>query len=155
MLSSFRVGVMEPVLFWIVGGYAADHLKVASEDEGLAKISAVVVRGPEKYPKEADYLRSRSVTIHNIFDEMIDAEKGRTEIITLPAAICKHEEITIKVLKHRFNVIVEKPPAVTIQDLNGMLDAERRSGKFCAVSFQLQSKAVVRKIRETICGGNG
>jgi len=151
------VKIVEPVLFGIVGvgGYAAVHLRVTRilEDEGLAKISAVVVRNPEKYPKEVDYLRSRSVTIYNNFDEMLDAEKGRIEIVTLPTAIHQHKEMTIKALERGFNVIVEKPPAVTIQDLDEMLDAERRSGKFCAVGFQLQSKTIVRKIKETICEG--
>jgi len=148
---------MEPVSFGLVGvgGYAATYLKVLRtlEGEKLAKISAVVIRSPEKYPREVEYFRSKSVPIYRSFDEMIEAERGRIEIVALPTAIHQHKEMTVKALKSGFNVIVEKPPAVTIQDLDEMIEAERESGRFCAVGFQLQSKTVVRRIKESICEG--
>ncbi|MCX8171682.1 MAG: hypothetical protein N3E47_06955 [Candidatus Bathyarchaeota archaeon] len=49
-----RKVTIEPVSFGLVrvGGYAAVYLRVlrALEDEGLAKISAVIIRSPWKYP---------------------------------------------------------------------------------------------------------
>lgn len=154
---SIRGTPIKPVKLTIVGvgGFAAVHLRVARilEEEGLAKISSVVIRSPEKYPKEVDDFRSRGVSIYRNFDEMLEAEKGRTEIVTLPIAIHQHKEMTLKALKYGFNVIVEKPPAVTIQDLDEMIEAERMSGRFCAVGFQLQSKTIVHKIKEAVHEG--
>jgi len=148
---------VEPVTFGLVGvgGYATVYLRIlrALENEGLARISAVVIRSPEKYPKEVEYFRSRATTIYRSYDDMIDAERGRIDIVALPTAIHQHKEMTIKALMSGFNVIVEKPPAVTIQDLDEMIEAEKKSGKFCVVGFQLQSKTVVQGIKETICEG--
>jgi len=149
--------IIEPVSFGLVGvgGYAAIYLRVlrSLENEGLAEISAVVIRSPEKYPAEVEYFKSKSVTIYGSFDEMIEAERSRIEVVALPTAIHQHKEMTVKALRSGFNVVVEKPPAVTIQDLDEMIEAERISNRFCAVGFQLQSKAVVRGIKEAICEG--
>lgn len=149
--------IIEPISFGLVGvgGYAAVYLRVlrALEDEGLAKISAVVIRSPWKYVREVEYFRGRSTAIYGSFEEMVEAERGRIDIVALPTAIYEHKDMAVKALKSGFNVILEKPPAVTVQDLDEMIEAERASGKFCAVGFQLQSKTVVRRIKEAVCEG--
>ncbi|MEM2970618.1 MAG: Gfo/Idh/MocA family oxidoreductase, partial [Candidatus Bathyarchaeia archaeon] len=61
--------------------------------------------------------------------------------------------MTIETLENGYNLIVEKPPAATIQDLDEMLEAERKSGKFCAVGFQFLYMKTVRKLKEYICDG--
>jgi len=146
---------IEPVLLSIVGigGYGHIHLKAAKslEDENIVKISSVVIRNPEKYYDEVLNLKEKNVTIYSSFEEMLENEKGNTDIVILPTAIYQHKEMAVKALELGFNVIVEKPPAATIQDLDSMIEAERRSGKFCAVGFQSQSKTVVRRLKELIC----
>ncbi len=148
---------MEPVSFCIVGvgGHGARHVKssLILEQEALGEISAVVIRSPEKHAKEVDFFESRGVKIYKDYNEMLEAEKGRTEIVALPTAIHQHKEMTIKALKNGYNVIVEKPPAATIQDLDEMLAAERKSGKFCAVSFQFLYMKTVSTLKEYICDG--
>ena len=123
------------------------------EKEGLIKLEAVVIRNPEKYRREVEHFKDRSVKIYRSYEELLEAEKGRIEAVTLPTAIHQHKDMTVKALEHGFNVLVEKPPAATIQDLNEMIEAEKRSGKICAVGFQSQSKTVVRKLKEHICNG--
>jgi predicted dehydrogenase len=48
---------------------------------------------------------------------------------------------------------MEKPPAATIQDVDAMLDALERTGKYCAVGFQAQSAPSVRGLKKEICAG--
>jgi len=148
---------MRPVSFCVVGvgGYGSSHVRSARilEDEGLGKFSAVVIRNPEKYAEAVDYFKGRGVIIHGSYDEMLEAEKGRIEIVTLPTGIHQHKDMTIDALENGFNVILEKPPAATIQDLDEMLEAQGKSGKFCAVGFQSQSKNTVRTLKEYICEG--
>jgi predicted dehydrogenase len=138
-----------------VGGYGRSHVKSVEilEKEGLGEISAVVIRNREKYEKEAARLEDRGVVIYDDYDKMLEGETGRAEIVTLPTPIHQHKDMTIKALENGFNVIVEKPPAATIQDLNEMIEAERKSGKFCAVGFQWQSKNTVRELKKYICEG--
>jgi len=148
---------VEPVIFGVVGvaGYASSHTYAVEvlEKEGLGKLSAVVVRNPQKHSDIVDSLENRRVTIYNNYEEMLEREAGRIEIISLPTAIHQHKDMTMKALEMGFNVIVEKPPAVRIQDMDEMIEVERRSSGFCAVGFQSQSKNVARALKERICGG--
>jgi len=125
----------------------------AVEEEGWGKISAVVIRSPGKYPEAVKYFKDKGSAVYGSYEEMLDAEKGQTDIVALPTAIYQHKDMTIKALENGFNVILEKPPTATIQDLDEMIEAEKRSGKFCVVGFQSQSKNTVRKLKEYICEG--
>ncbi|MEM2888924.1 MAG: Gfo/Idh/MocA family oxidoreductase [Candidatus Bathyarchaeia archaeon] len=49
----------------------------------------------------------------------------------MTTAIYQHKEMTIETLENGYNLIVEKPPAATIQDLDEMLEAERKSEVLC------------------------
>jgi len=148
---------MEPVSFGVVGvgGYARMHLYAVEtlEKEGLGKLSAVVIRNPSKYKDEAARLEKKNVNIYKSYEDMLENEAGSVEIITLPVAIHQHKDMTIAALKAGFNVLVEKPPAVTIQDLDEMIKAEKESSRFCAVGFQSQSENTVRSLKKRICEG--
>ena len=145
---------MEPVSFCVVGvgGYGRMHIRIieALEEEGLAKLSAAVVRNPKKYSDEVSRLRRKNVRIYRSYMDMLENEAGTIEIVTLPVAIHQHKDMTITALKAGFNVLVEKPPAVTIQDLDAMIEAERASSGFCAVGFQSQSKNTIKMLKRMI-----
>jgi len=148
---------MEPVSLGVVGvgGYARVHLHAVEvlEKEGLGKLSSVVIRNPSKYKDEVARLEGKNVNIYKSFEDMLENEAGNVEIIALPVAIHQHKDMTITALKAGFNVLVEKPPAVTIQDLDEMIRIERESRGFCAVGFQSQSENTVRGLKKRICGG--
>ena len=148
---------MEPVSFGVVGvgGYAQVHVHAVEvlEKEGLGRLSAVVIRNPSKYKDEVARLEGKNVNIYESFEDMLENETGNVEIIALPVAIHQHKDMTITALKAGFNVLVEKPPAVTIQDLDEMIRVERESRGFCAVGFQSQSENTVRGLKKRICGG--
>jgi len=152
-----RGKAMEPVSFGIVGvgGYAASHVRSAEalEKEGLGRVSAVVIRNPEKHREVVAHFQQKNVAIYESYEAMLEAERGRTEIVALPVAIHQHKAMTISALQRGFNVIVEKPPAATIQDVDEMIEAERRSGRFCAVGFQSQSKNTALALKGRICEG--
>jgi len=138
-----------------VGGYARTHLRAIEtlEKEGLGRLLAAVIRNPNKYKDEVVRLKEKNVKIYNSYEDMLENEAERVEIIALPVAIHQHKDMTIAALKAGFNVLVEKPPAVTIQDLEEMIKAEKESPGFCAVGFQSQSKNTVRALKKRICDG--
>ena len=148
---------MKPVSFGVVGvgGYAQMHLRAVEtlEKEGLGRLSSVVIRNLDKYKDQAVRLKEKDVKIYRSYEDMLEDEAGMVEIVTLPVAIHQHKDMTIKALKADFNVIVEKPPAVTIQDLDEMIEAEKKSRGFCAVGFQSQSKNTVQTLKRRICEG--
>ena len=148
---------MKPVSFGVVGvgGYAQMHLRAVKtlEMEGLGKLLSVVVRNPDKYKDKVARLKEENVKIYNSYEDMLENEADRVEIVALPVAIHQHKDMTIAALKAGFSVLVEKPPAVTIQDLDEMIEAERKSSGFCAVGFQSQSENTVRALKRRICDG--
>jgi len=138
-----------------VGGWGRTHVRAVEtlEKEGLGRLSAVVIRNREKYREAVARFESRNVRIYGDYEAMLEAEKGRIDIVTLPTPIHLHKEMAVKTLRRGFNVIIEKPPAATIQDMDEMIEAEKVSGKFCSVGFQSQSKNTVQALKRRICEG--
>ena len=128
-----------PVTFGLVGvgNFARSYLGSVKqlEEEGLAQLSAVVVRNPAKYPEQCDEMRDRGVPILSSLDELL--ERQDIEAVGLPTPIQTHAPMTVAALDAGFHVLVEKPPAATIQEVDEMIAARDRSGKVCAVGFQL------------------
>ncbi|HEX30156.1 TPA: Gfo/Idh/MocA family oxidoreductase [Candidatus Poribacteria bacterium] len=148
---------MKPVGISLVGvaNFARSHEKTIRRmvREGLALFRSVLIRNPGKYPEDVERFRSEGITVYESYEEMLEEEQGRTEIIALPTSIHTHSVMTIEALEAGYNVIVEKPPAPTIQELDAMIQAERNSVGFCVVGFQNQSKNTVRAIKEAVCDG--
>ncbi|MCW4021035.1 MAG: Gfo/Idh/MocA family oxidoreductase [Candidatus Bathyarchaeota archaeon] len=157
-IISVRRMDLEPVNVCVVGvgGFGREHVRRLRvlEEEKLARFSAVVIRSPQKYAEEVAHYKKRNVPIYGSFEEMLEQEQGRTEIVTLPVGIPYHAEMTIAALKKGYNVIVEKPTTAIIQEVDAMLEAERKSGKFCVVAFQRQSRSNVKMLKKKICDGD-
>lgn len=135
--------------------FGASHLGSIRrmEEEGLAKQTCAVIRRPEVYAEAVADYQARGVRLYDSYAEMLQAERGKTQLIALPVAIPDHAETTIAALEAGYDVLLEKPPAPVIQQLDAMLEAERRTGHFCCVGFQNQSKGTTRAIKELICEG--
>ncbi len=150
-MSSFepvRVGLVG------VGNFARSYLAAVKqlEAEGLATLAAVVVRNPAKYPDACEDLRSRGVEIAPSLDDLLGLGE-RIELVGLPTPIHTHADMTIAALDAGFHVLVEKPPAATIQEVDAMIAARDRAGKLCAVGFQLITDAGIQAIKRMACEG--
>jgi len=144
-----------PICLVGTNNFAASHLRSIRqmEQEGLAIQTCAVIRRPEVYAEAVADYQSRGVIVYHSYEEMLAAEKGRTQLIALPVAIPEHAEMTIAALQQGYHVLLEKPPAPVIQQLDAMLQAEQQSGKICCVGFQNQSKCTVRAIKKLFCEG--
>lgn len=122
-------------------------------DERLAKWSSVVVRNPEKYREKLIKYEERRVPFYTSYEGMLRKEKNNTAIIALPTSIMTHSTMTIAALRRGYSVIVEKPPAPTIQELDEMIAAEVASPGSVAVGFQNQSRNTVRSVKSAVVEG--
>lgn len=147
----------DPINICLVGtnNFAASHLGSIRrmEEEGLAKQSCAVIRRPDVYADAVADYQQRGVKVYDSYGEMLESEQGKTQLVCLPVAIPDHAETTIAALEAGYDVLLEKPPAPVIQQLDAMVQAERRTGHFCCVGFQNQSKGTVRTIKRMICEG--
>ena len=138
-----------------VSHFARDHYNSIRqmEREKLAELSCVVVRHPERYPEDVQKYRGEGVKVYYSYEDMLKSEQGRVDLVCLPTAIPDHSHQTIQALEAGYDVLVEKPPAPTIQELDAMIEAEESNPGFCAVGFQNQSKNTVRELKRQICLG--
>ncbi len=148
---------LDPVNICLVGtnNFAASHLQSirTMEREGLARLACAVIRRPGVYAAQVAEFAASGVRVYHSYAEMLAAETGRVELVALPAAIPEHCEATVAALEAGYNVLLEKPPAPVVQQIDQMLEAERGSGKWCAVGFQNQSKGTVRALKRLIGEG--
>ncbi len=146
-----------PVSICLVGvsNFARSHKRSIEQmvEEGLASFDAVVIRSPDKYPEAIEEYTERGIKIYNDYEEMLKAERDRVELVALPLSIQTHAEASIAAMEAGYDVLVEKPPAATVQDVDAMIAASERTGRFCDVGFQNQSKNTVRELKRKICDG--
>lgn len=123
------------------------------ERERLGELSCVVIRHPKKYPEDVERFNREGVKVYHAYEEMLESERGGVDLVCLPTAIPDHSRQTIQALEAGYNVLLEKPPAPTIQELDAMLHAEESGSGFCNVGFQNQSENTVRELKRQICLG--
>ncbi|MCD6362359.1 MAG: Gfo/Idh/MocA family oxidoreductase [Armatimonadetes bacterium] len=147
----------EPVRIGLVGeaNFARSYKTSIArmEEEGYATLVCVCLRHPDKYPEAVAEYQERGVPVYTAYEEMLEAERGTMELVALPTAIPDHSYTAVMALEAGYDVLVEKAPAGAVQDVDAMILASARTGRFCEVGFQNQSKNTVRAIKRRVCQG--
>lgn len=148
---------MKPVRFGLigVGGYARQYFDriLELEKEGLATFGSVAIRTAGKYPEQEKILAERNVPIRRSFDEMIEKDHDRMEVVGIPTGIDSHRDLMIQAAEAGLDILLEKPTTATIQDFDAMTEALERTGRWCAIGFQSQWDANVVAVKKLICSG--
>ncbi len=122
-----------------VSGYGKvhyDYLK-ALADQGKIKLAAAVIlpESMERSKATAEELRLHGAAIFAGDDELLEAMGDSLDLVCLPVGIEAHRPMTCKFLERGINVLVEKPAAGCVEDVQAMIDAEENSKAFAAVGF--------------------
>ena len=138
-----------------VGGYGKIYWDILHQlkKEGMAELSMVAIRNPEKYKEEITQLRKEKLKIFQNYEDMFEKGKGKIDIVANSTGIPFHSEISLKAMERGYPVICEKPPAATIQEVDSMIKAEGKYGVFCAIGFQQLSSQSIKRIKDRICSG--
>ncbi|MSU66635.1 MAG: Gfo/Idh/MocA family oxidoreductase [Opitutus sp.] len=121
-----------------ITGYGRWHLLMAMEQSLLGRVQlvgAVVINEPEAATLCAR-LRRHGVKIFASYDEMMSALAGRVDLVLLPTGIQWHAPMAIAALHAGAHVLVEKPAAATLQEVDAMAAAQAKTGRLLAVGFQ-------------------
>lgn len=140
-----------------VSGYGKvhyDYLKVLAE-AGKINFAAAVIRpsSMEKNKVVVDELQALGAKIYPSDDALLEAMKDSLDLICLPVGIEAHRPMTCKFLEAGINVLLEKPAAGCISDVQAMIDAEKKSGKFVAVGFHNMYGRDFHAIKREILSG--
>ena len=140
-----------------VGGFAGHHrtFVTAVVEKGLIDHVAQVAPpfDQENLADDVAELRQRGVAIYSSLRELLAARRGDLDLITIPTGIPLHRAMTVACLEAGVNVLVEKPAAGSIQDVDAMIAARQRSGKVCAVAYQHVYQDMARTVKEWVCRG--
>ncbi|HOB16655.1 MAG TPA: Gfo/Idh/MocA family oxidoreductase [Defluviitoga sp.] len=148
---------MKRAFFAVVGArnFAADHIKFIKqlEIENEVRLAGVVIEDKRRNFDIAKELKCEGIEVFESFAELLEEGQKFIDIITLPTAIHTHSEMAIKAMESGYNVLLEKPPAPTIQELDNIIQVEKRTKKFCSIGFHMIHARSIRKLKEIILEG--
>jgi len=137
-----------PLRFAVVGlGMGQTHCHDIHDANG-AELVAVCDLVPELVQKMVERYGCRGTTR---FEEILAAPDIDVVNIATPSGM--HAEHTIAALRAGKHVICEKPPDVTVAQVDAMIAAQRETGRKLEIIFQTRFEPVYRRIRQTIADG--
>jgi predicted dehydrogenase len=139
-----------------VSGYGRWHLLMAMDQMLLGRLRLVgaTIINPEIEVFICQRLRTLGVPIFPSFEEMIAALQGQIDLCLIPTGIHYHAPMTLAALRAGANVLVEKPLAATLQDVDAIRAEEARTGRWVAVGFQDLYAAETHVIKQRVLRGD-
>ena len=121
-----------------VSGYGRIHLQLAREcrDRGEVRITAATIINPQEESAAVAELGALGGEIFSDYQEMFRRHAGRIDLCLIPTGIHWHARMTIAALEAGANVLVEKPLAGSLAEVEEIRRVEQRTGRFVAVGFQ-------------------
>ena len=83
--------------------------------------------------------------------QMLKKEKPDAVIITTPDAA--HEECAVTALKHKVNVLIDKPLATSVKGCKHIIREAEKSGKTVMMGFNLRHAPLLVKLKEIVDEG--
>jgi predicted dehydrogenase len=121
-----------------VTGYASIHLAMLRSfaKEGRLRLRAVTAINRPQAEEVCRELEAEGSVVHRDYREMLAACTGHIDLCIIPTSPHLHAVMTVAALEAGANVLLEKPLAPTLADIDSILAAERRTGRWVAVGFQ-------------------
>ena len=118
------------------------------EPEKMTELTAVVVKDQIENAERVRELRGDGIKVFDSYQQLLSEGRDYVDVIALPVAIHTHTEMAIEGMKHGYHVLLEKPPAPTVEEVDQMIKVERATGKFCSIGFQFIHARSIRKLKE-------
>ena len=138
-----------------VNGYGRTHYGMLSilAAEGKVELAAAVIRDPHKAEDIMEEIRDLNCRVYPSEEALYQAERGRLDLVCIPTGPARHREMVENALRSGADVLVEKPAAGCLADVEAMIHAERRSSHFVAVGFQHIYAPEVQRLKRLLCSG--
>lgn len=134
-----------------VSGYGKVIYDLCQEcvQAGKMEISAVVIRTPSKVP---DLIKSlpTSCQIFKSADELFENMSGKLDLVCIPTGINTHAPLSIAAMRAGANVMVEKPAAGSVAEVNEMIQVSKETGKLISVGFQDIFRTDIQSIKKAL-----
>jgi predicted dehydrogenase len=119
-----------------IGGFGKVLLKYIRklQEEERLELAAVCDIHPEEFPHALAGHAPGAIRTYYDYDSFLNNER-QLDAIIIATPIPLHVEMGIKAMEADNNVMLEKPPALTLQDIDRMIDVRKRTGKVFAIGF--------------------
>ena len=134
------------------GGYAHQLMKYIWEIPEKIKLLAVR-SSPKRQSCGTEGCKNRGIPIYSEIDKMLEDLQGKADVIIVPTPIQTHFALAKKCLEAGFDVFLEKPPVVTIQDHDKLLEIAKAKGKQIPVMFQCLYSNILHQLQKRIIAG--
>jgi predicted dehydrogenase len=140
-----------------MGGFAGFHrralVSVAAEGRAIHVAQVAPPSDQEPFADELAELNQAGVAIHDSLRKLLAAERDQLDLLCIPTGIPLHRSMVIAACEAGVNVLVEKPAAGSIQDVDAMVAARDRSGVACTVGFQHLYQASTHRLKRWLVEG--
>ncbi|MDQ8194792.1 Gfo/Idh/MocA family oxidoreductase [Coraliomargarita sp. SDUM461004] len=138
-----------------VSGFARNHLKtlhaLAANQE--VQISCATIINQSEEPEACQELQKIGCRIYDDFDKMVKAEAHALDLCVIPTGIALHCRMTIAALEAGWNVLVEKPVAGTIAEVDEMIAARDQAKLRVFVGYQDLYQDATNDIKNRLLAG--
>ncbi len=128
-----------------VGNMGQHHARIYSQLAQLIAISDVNEENGRALAAQF------SCKYYKNYVEMLDVEKPAAVSIAVPTPL--HKIIALEVIKHKINLLIEKPIALTVKDAKEILDAANSAGVKLTVGHIERFNPAVIKLKEIMKSG--
>lgn len=130
-------------------GYGLHFLKLllANTDPEIT-FEGIVAR--KTLPMEEE-IKAANVPVYRSLEAFYEEHTADMAIICTPSFM--HTEQSIYCVEHGTNVLCEKPAAPMVKDVEAMMEAEKRTGKFIAIGFQMAYAPATLDLKKDILAG--
>jgi len=150
---------MSPLRFVVIGlgGFAEVHLNAVQwlEQQGLAQLAGVIAIAfdRQRFPGKIQALQQRNIPLYISVEDFFQRGAPTTEVLTVPIGIHQHVPVSMQALAAGLHVYCEKPVAATIQEVDQLIAAQKRSGKLVAIGYQYMYSQSIQQLQARICEG--
>jgi len=134
------------------GGYSFELIKRIWQVPEKYNFVAVT-SDPQVNDCGRDACLKNGVTVYEDLDTMLDALGKKVDLIFVPTSIHSHYTVAKRCIEAGYDIFVEKPPVVTIQDFDALKDLAEQHQKRVVVGFQYLYTDIVQKIKRFVVEG--
>jgi predicted dehydrogenase len=114
------------------------------------QVAAISSRNQENINKALEVIENEPI-IFKDWRNLVESEEVEAVIVTTPNHT--HEEIAYCALEAGKHVLVEKPPALTVEGCDRLIDVSTRTGRILQVGFELRYSGLYQRAKELIASG--
>jgi predicted dehydrogenase len=141
-----------------VTGYGRVYYNLLRElhSHGEILLTAAAMIAPENEKQIVGELGAIGCEVHADFNEMLGRHRGRLELCAIPTGIHWHAPMTLAALEAGANVLVEKPLAATLAEVDAISAAAAHRDRLVMLGFQyLYSPENLDLKRDLLAGAIG